>query len=407
MLTTRGRLETAIKQFGLYPGTVAEKTMLDAVEEMKPHVGFRSLEGAQYVLSFDGNDPDTVQKVTAYLSDSLIEDYAAGDLGVLRRDSDFLAKEEQGSLTGLEEATRAMTMFLAAHPEFAVEGGGKRALPSGRGRRRGYLSCRSSRETSRPRRTRRWPPSCASAFASTPRSTACRAPPRASRAGRATSAWRKRARRSTSPRSASWKRRASWPRSRTSPRITPTCARRASRPTPPRPPAPAGEDRPWRASSSFEATVPVSATAGGASAGIADRLRLVDAQIAARRAQLAGSAGSVASEKGPKGAGVSAAEAGGSAVAAVVELETEWQRLLRAVGEARARHEDLQARAERATLALEAARVQTNEQMAVVDPPVRPTHPAKSARATAAGATSSRVSSPSPTRAGGSPSTTR
>src|SRR5579883_736524 len=61
MLTTRSRLETAIKRFGLYPKTVASKTMLDAVEEMKPHVGFRSLEGAQYVVSFDGEDATTVQ----------------------------------------------------------------------------------------------------------------------------------------------------------------------------------------------------------------------------------------------------------------------------------------------------------------------------------------------------------
>jgi hypothetical protein len=85
MLTTRSRLETGIKRFRLYGETVAHRTMLDAVEEMKPHVGFRSLEGAQYVISFDGDDPDVVQKVTEYLSKSLIEDYAAADLEDLRR----------------------------------------------------------------------------------------------------------------------------------------------------------------------------------------------------------------------------------------------------------------------------------------------------------------------------------
>ena len=33
----------------------------------------------------------------------------------------FLDEEERASLTGLESATRALTIFLAAHPEFAPE----------------------------------------------------------------------------------------------------------------------------------------------------------------------------------------------------------------------------------------------------------------------------------------------
>ncbi len=121
MLTTRGRLESAIRRFDLYHDTIATKTMLDGVEQMKPHVGFRSLEGAQYVISFDGDDPDAVQKVTQYLSDSLISDYASNDLEDLRREADFLAREEERTLGGLEDATRGLTVFLAAHPEFAAE----------------------------------------------------------------------------------------------------------------------------------------------------------------------------------------------------------------------------------------------------------------------------------------------
>ncbi|MGH7270185.1 MAG: hypothetical protein ACREJ3_07105, partial [Polyangiaceae bacterium] len=121
MLTTRGRLEAAIKKFGLYPEAVADKSILDAVEQMKPHVGFRSLEGAQYVISFDGDSPRAVQEVTAYLSGSLIDDYAANGLDDLRRDADFLSEQERVSRVGLETSTRALTVFLAAHPEFAME----------------------------------------------------------------------------------------------------------------------------------------------------------------------------------------------------------------------------------------------------------------------------------------------
>ena len=91
---------------------------------------------------------------------------------------------------------------------------------------------------------------------------------------------------------------------------------------------------------------------------------------AARRAQLARS----------QGPSAGAARAANPEVTAVVELETEWQRLLRALGEARSHHDDLKLRAQRAKLALEAAHVQANEQMAVVDPAVRPTHPSKGGR---------------------------
>jgi uncharacterized protein involved in exopolysaccharide biosynthesis len=63
-----------------------------------------------------------------------------------------------------------------------------------------------------------------------------------------------------------------------------------------------------------------------------------------------------------------------------VDLETEWQRLLRALNEARARHEDLKQRTERSKLALEAGHAQASERMAILDPPYRPTHPTKGAR---------------------------
>jgi uncharacterized protein involved in exopolysaccharide biosynthesis len=64
----------------------------------------------------------------------------------------------------------------------------------------------------------------------------------------------------------------------------------------------------------------------------------------------------------------------------VVELETEWQRLLRALSDTRAHHDDLKLRAQRARLALEAAHAQASERMAIVDPPYRPTHPSKGGR---------------------------
>ncbi len=52
----------------------------------------------------------------------------------------------------------------------------------------------------------------------------------------------------------------------------------------------------------------------------------------------------------------------------------------RALNEAKARHENLKLRAERVKLALEAARAQASERIAIIDPPYRPTHPSKGGR---------------------------
>jgi hypothetical protein len=50
------------------------------------------------------------------------------------------------------------------------------------------------------------------------------------------------------------------------------------------------------------------------------------------------------------------------------------------VAEARSRHDDLAVRAERTKLALAAAQVKENEQMAVIEPAARPTHPLRGGR---------------------------
>jgi hypothetical protein len=58
--------------------------------------------------------------------------------------------------------------------------------------------------------------------------------------------------------------------------------------------------------------------------------------------------------------------------------------MLRALGDARSHHDDLESRAERSRLALEAARANAKQRVAIVDPPFRPTHPSKGGRANAA-----------------------
>jgi hypothetical protein len=109
---------------------------------------------------------------------------------------------------------------------------------------------------------------------------------------------------------------------------------------------------------------------------LAERVRQVDAQIAARQSQLTKSAAASTRAAGelPRAAAVTPG---------VVQLETDWQRLLRALNEAKSHHDDIKLHAERAKLAVEAARAEANERIAVVETPFRPTHPSKGGRANA------------------------
>jgi len=386
MLTTRSRLESAIRKFGIYPETVGSKTILDAVEQMKPHVGFRALDGGQYVISFDGGDPEAVRAVTQYLAESLIEDYAAGDLSDLKREADFLAHEEQGSLAGLETSTRALTLFLAAHPEFAIEAQQAATSPFGPSPTAGIPLM--------PR------PSQGVATTSDPELLAL---------------YRERARLEAEGKSAMAVARG-LPVANTgskkqlddqiaqtqveveaaAKRVAETQADLASKSN-------LTEDHPdmraahmaadSAAKQLHEAKVKLLALQQLASSGpgappvdpsqmpqpLAEKVRQIDSQIAIRRARAA---------KGPPAASASdtppSAPSPSPVVSAAVDLETEWQRMLRALNEAKSHHEDLKLRAERAKLAVEASRAQANERMAIIDPPYRPTHPAKGGRTNAA-----------------------
>ncbi len=377
MLTTRARLESTIREFRLYPETTATKTMLDAVEQMKPHVGFRALEGGQYVISFDGDDPQTVQKVTQYLADSLIKEYAAGGVSDLQSESDFLGEEERGSLEGLETATTGLARFLAAHPEFAlVAKQATTATAFGAG-----------------------PASSAQLTPLTPL-TVPQSPTDAVTADPGLAALlRERARLESEARTAATVSRGIAPASTSktqldeqttqaqaeveaaAKRVAETQADVASKSN-------LTEDHPdmraarlaadAAARQLHEARVRLGALQQSAASGAAadpsapsnpaTRLRLVDAQIAARRARPPGTDGAASR---PTDSPV---------VRTVVELETDWQRMVRALNEAKARHENLKLRAERVKLALEAARAQASERIAIIDPPYRPTHPSKGGR---------------------------
>lgn len=385
MLTTRARLESAIKKFGLYQEIVANKTMLDAVEQMKPHVGFRALEGDEYVISFDGDDPDMVQRVTQYLSESLINEFAAGDLEDLQHEADFLSKEEARSLSGLEASTKAVTLFLAAHPEFALEAKQAASTPFGPSPVAGIpLMPRLPKDatpTNDPELDALYRERAR--LEGEERSAAVAAPVAVVAPGVLSGA-------ASSKQLDDQIVQAQGEMEVAAKRVAETLADIASKSN-------LTEDHPDMRAARMAADAAArqlhaakarlaaiqqlkdSALGGDrveparVAPETAEKLRQINIQIAMRK-NAAATAGQPAN--GHPGALSSSADGAG-----LVELETDWQRLVRALSESKARHDDINMRVERAKLAVEASRAQASERMAVVEPPFRPTHPVKGGRA--------------------------
>ncbi|WP_437986517.1 hypothetical protein [Sorangium sp. So ce117] len=116
-LTARGTLAGVVEAFGLYPEKTA-RSMVEAVEEMKTHVGFRAQSSDTYVVSFTHDDPHVAQQVAARLTQILLDDYRRDSLGTATMTRDFLRKELAEASSKVEAASRALATFLARNPQF-------------------------------------------------------------------------------------------------------------------------------------------------------------------------------------------------------------------------------------------------------------------------------------------------
>ena len=108
----------------------------------------------------------------------------------------------------------------------------------------------------------------------------------------------------------------------------------------------------------------------GADTDVQKRIAQIDAQISARQSGIR-RASQVASDAGVAQAGETNE---------LVQLETEWQRLLSVLHDERVEHDDLKLRLERARLAANAAEATGGDQMTVIDPAYKPLSPSKGGR---------------------------
>jgi protein tyrosine kinase modulator len=120
MLLSRTHLEKVVNEFGLYPGTVAKLGAIEAVDELRQHIVFKSHEDT-FEISFNGEDAQLVHNVTKRLGDALIEENARYRFEQADATRSFLQAEEQRTAQEMRSKEEALATFLAQHPEFAQD----------------------------------------------------------------------------------------------------------------------------------------------------------------------------------------------------------------------------------------------------------------------------------------------
>jgi uncharacterized protein involved in exopolysaccharide biosynthesis len=121
ILLSRASLDTAVREFNLYPDIRRTRGPVDAVEELRKHIEHRSPGGDTFSIAFMGSSPVEAQRVTARLGELVVD--RDSDLRKKRAvvTRDFLDKEEHATEEELREKEQALAAFMGAHPRFAFD----------------------------------------------------------------------------------------------------------------------------------------------------------------------------------------------------------------------------------------------------------------------------------------------
>ncbi len=382
-LLTRTRLEPVIREFNLYPKTVESKGMIDAVEEMRLHVGFRGRDSETFVISFEDEDADRTRAVTQKLAESTMEEFRKGTLNSSREQADFLSAEEKRAEDALEIANRQLATFLAVHPEFAAEtrqggfGGGGQGAAFGNAPplMPGIVAAQHSgdaqlaslyRQKARLENEMRARATQGGAPA-TNDSVANLAKARDDAARKAAQAQADLVDKTT----------------RFTDQHPDVIAARAQ--------VDAAAKSLQTAEANLEAAKKADKGAPAEAAQVAPDLqkRVDDVQklIAQRQAEISKHGSGATPNAGTDTTATKAAAAAAppqEPANPLVALETEWQRLLRETSDAKSAHDDLARRMDRASLRASAAEATGDGQMEIIDPAYKPTRPARGGRTNAA-----------------------
>lgn len=128
LVLSRSRLERIITEFHLYAPLVEERGMAEAVDLMRAKVSFKAREGDTYALSYEGEDPGLVQRVTQRLTDALVAENERSTVEVAAGTKDFLDAELQRIEEELKKRESRLAKFLSEHPAFAAAPPGTSSL---------------------------------------------------------------------------------------------------------------------------------------------------------------------------------------------------------------------------------------------------------------------------------------
>jgi uncharacterized protein involved in exopolysaccharide biosynthesis len=121
MMTSRQRLESAVREMKLYPGIVSERSVVDAIDEMRKHINVGIREGYAFRVSYNAESRDLAQKVLERLSKGVIEDDGKRRIKEAEDAKKFLDTERAHADETLHLKEAALTSFLAQHPALAAE----------------------------------------------------------------------------------------------------------------------------------------------------------------------------------------------------------------------------------------------------------------------------------------------
>jgi uncharacterized protein involved in exopolysaccharide biosynthesis len=128
LLLARTHLERIIQEFKLYPRVVAEHGYAEAVEEMRGDIRFQFREGDTFRITYEGDNPELVQKVTSRLAETLVDQSSKDRIERATVTKAFLDAESARVVEELHGKEQRLGKFLIAHPEFAPEGWGAWSL---------------------------------------------------------------------------------------------------------------------------------------------------------------------------------------------------------------------------------------------------------------------------------------
>jgi capsular polysaccharide biosynthesis protein len=375
-LLTRSRLEPIIKEYRLYPTTVESKGMIDAIEEMRLHIGLRGRDSETFVISFEAEDPEETRAVTQRLADTTMADFKKTNLSASRQQANFLATEEQRSEQDIENANKALATFLAAHPEFAADTLNSPFTPQRNGVPGGVSAGQITNIPAQPNAP--MDPQLAALYRQKSRieaeikagaagsgGAAIQAPPNETVAS-LTKARDDAARRAAGAQA--------------------DLADKRTHYTEQHPDVVAARAMADQAAHTLHVTeaqlesakaggAPTPVDTSGASPELQKKLTEVGQEIGLRHADVLRRGAGPVNATDPKPA---------ETTNPLVALETDWARLLRATSDAKAAHDEIQRGAERAKLHASAAEATSGDQMEVIDPAYKPTRPARGGRTNAA-----------------------